>query len=538
MSILGAMYAAVSGLSANSNALGIISDNIANSDTVGYKETSTNFATLVTESGSPNLYSPGGVQSSPSYNISAQGIIQAASSPTDLAISGNGFFVVNNVATGTAGGGTTSFTRAGNFSIDANGDLENSSGFFLQGQKLTAAQAAAIQTGNTAQLTVTSLSSLQTVNVSGISGTARPTANVSLVANLPADEPPGSPPETMTVPVFDSQGVEHDMTLSFAKAAATPSTEDFTLGGAAPQNSDTFTISIDGQTFTTEPMAATTPTINDIATAIGSALDGTSFTASVVNGQIQIADTSGNPLTNVSITPNGTAGETFTAGATTNGAPAPPNQWIVSATIAGAGNTTVTIAPGDNIVQFNADGTLNGPGSTFAAPNALSINWDPTVSGGTSPQTLTMNLGADGTDTGLSQLGTGFSVGNVTQDGVEFGNFTGVTISQNGIVTANFSNGLQQAIYIVPVATFPDPDGLQPQSGNVYAQTTASGTALLNQAGTGAAGSIAPSSLENSTVDIATEFSNLIVTQRAYEANSKVITTADQMLQDLLAIIQ
>src|SRR5579875_2292204 len=95
MSIFGALYAAVSGLDASSNALGIISDNISNSNTVGYKETSTNFSTLVTNSGTASLYSPGGVTSSPFYNISQQGVLQAESTPTDIAISGGGFFVVN-----------------------------------------------------------------------------------------------------------------------------------------------------------------------------------------------------------------------------------------------------------------------------------------------------------------------------------------------------------------------------------------------------------------------------------------------------------
>ena len=121
---------------------------------------------------------------------------------------------------------------------------------------------------------------------------------------------------------------------------------------------------------------------------------------------------------------------------------------------------------------------------------------------------------------------------------MQYGSFTGVSISSAGIVTANFSNGLSQAIYVVPIATFSNPDGLMPQSGNTYTQSAASGTPLLSQAGTGAAGDISPSSLENSTVDIATEFSNLIITQNAYAANSKVITTANQMLQSLMQVIQ
>ena len=117
---------------------------------------------------------------------------------------------------------------------------------------------------------------------------------------------------------------------------------------------------------------------------------------------------------------------------------------------------------------------------------------------------------------------------------LRFGNFTGISIDSNGIVTASFDNGQRQPIFISPVATFPNPDGLASQTGNTYLQTDRSGAFLLRQSGTGAAGTIAPSSLEGSTVDIATEFSNLIVTQRAYSADAKIITTADQMLQDLI----
>jgi flagellar hook protein FlgE len=427
MSIFGALEAAVSGLSANSNALGMISDNIANSNTVGYKDTSADFSTLVTASGSPSLYSPGGVQSSPLYNVAQQGVLQSESSPTDLAISGGGFFVVNsNQAGGSTG--TISYTRAGNFSVDANGNLVNAAGLYLQGQPLTAAQAAQIAAGNSNVLTTTTPSLLQTVNVANNAGTAQQTSNVSLVANLPAN---ATTAQTMTVPVYDTLGVQHNMTLTF--------------------------------------------------------------------------------------TPSGTA-----------------NQWNVATSFTGAGTTTATIAAGDNVVQFNSDGTLNTAGTTFNAASALSVAWDPTVSGGTSPQTVSFNLGTNGTSSGLSQIGTSFNIGQINQDGVQFGNFSGVTVNQAGIVTANYDNGLSRAIYIVPVGTFSNPNGLQPQSGNTYTQTTDSGSAVLREAGTGSAGTIAPSSLEDSTVDIATEFSNLIVTQRAYEANSKIITTADQMLETLI----
>jgi flagellar hook protein FlgE len=731
MSILGAMYSAVSGLFANSNALGIISDNIANANTIGYKETSTNFSTLVTQSGSPSLYAPGGVQSAPFRHIDQQGVLQASSSPTDLAISGGGFFVVNNNAAGGAGNGTYSFTRAGSFTVDASGNLKNAAGLFLQGQRLTTAQAQAIAAGNISQFTATSLSSLQTVNINGIGGTANATTNVAISgANLPAGDTPTSPARTMTVPVFDSQGLEHDMVLSFSRAATpvTPSTETFTVSGM--NTGDTYTFTLGGNSYTTaattgntltdvmnalntkftaagaaytagisggnlvitdpsgnsmtggtlaasapETISAGTVTNGTTATAstapftisgmttgdtytatiggipyttaatagntaadVANALNtkftaaGVAYTASASGSTVTITDPSGNSLTGTTL--SGSGGETVTAGSVTNGttatsstepftisnlntgdtytftlgansyttaatagntltdvanalntqfaaagvaytasvsgstvvitdpsgnsltggtltAAAPEtvgsgtvtngtpatgiaNTWTVSATMPDAGTTTVTL-PAGNTVKFNTDGTLNTAGTDFST---ITINWDPTVSGGASPQTVTFDLGTNNTVTGLGQLGGNYNPGTLTQDGVKFGNFTGITVDQNGIVTANFDNGLHQAVYIVPIATFSNPDGVDPATGNTYIQTTTSGTPLLRQAGIGTAGEIAPSSLENSTVDIATEFSNLIVTQRAYEANAKIITTSDQMLQTLINMRQ
>jgi flagellar hook protein FlgE len=529
MSILGALYSAVSGLTASSNALGMISDNISNSNTVGYKETSANFSTLVTQaSGATTLYSPGGVESSPVYNIDDQGVMQSTASPTDLAISGHGFFVVNVNPAGAASGATFSFTRAGNFTVDSTGNLVNGAGLYLQGQKLTPAQSLAIANGNVQQLTATSLNSLQTVNVTGIGGSASATANVTISANLPASDTSATGSRTMTVPVFDSQGIEHDMTLSFTRVNVA-STQNYTETGAIAAG-DVFKVAIDGTTYGPTTALTGTPALADVASAIQAVLP-TGFTATVNGTAIVLKDSSGQAITGGAITAT-TGAETFAAPANASNA----NQWLVSASFPDAGSTTATIAAGDNIVQFNTDGSLDLADSPFATAGALSVNWDPSVSGGASPQAITFDIGADGTTNGLSQLGTTFSVGTINQDGVKFGNFTGVTVDANGIVTANFNNGLHQAIYILPIATFADPDGLNPVTGNTYQASAKSGAVLLNQAGTGAAGTVSPSSLENSTVDIATEFSKLIIMQNAYQANSKVITVSDQMLQSLLNI--
>ena len=121
-------------------------------------------------------------------------------------------------------------------------------------------------------------------------------------------------------------------------------------------------------------------------------------------------------------------------------------------------------------------------------------------------------------------------------DGAVFGNLSGVRIDQEGFVVALFDNGIQRQIYQIPTATFVNPNGLQEEQGNAYSVTDESGTFTLKIAGTGGAGSIEANTLEASTVDLADEFTGLIKTQRAYSASTKIITTADEMLEELIRI--
>jgi flagellar hook protein FlgE len=139
---------------------------------------------------------------------------------------------------------------------------------------------------------------------------------------------------------------------------------------------------------------------------------------------------------------------------------------------------------------------------------------------------------------GLTQLSGASAVNKVSVDGTPFGSLSGVSVDDAGMVTAIFANGSTRKIAQLAIATFTNPDGLSPTSGDSFSQTGNSGAYSLKSAGTGGAGKISPSSLEASTVDLSTEFTGLNTTQRAYSASSKIITTADQMLEQLLAIKQ
>ena len=207
MSLSSALNSAVLGLNAQSTSLGVISGNISNSETVGYKDSSTSFSSLVTTPGSTTTGYSNGVTTSTQTNISSQGLIQADDTATSLAISGDGFFVV------TDGNGDVYYTRAGDFDTDAEGNLVNSSGYYLMGYALD-------DDGNPASGTVpTSTSALTTINLEDLTGTAEASTEVSMVANLPADAAVGDT-FSVDVEVFDSLGTSHTVTYNYEKTAA------------------------------------------------------------------------------------------------------------------------------------------------------------------------------------------------------------------------------------------------------------------------------------------------------------------------------
>jgi flagellar hook protein FlgE len=151
---------------------------------------------------------------------------------------------------------------------------------------------------------------------------------------------------------------------------------------------------------------------------------------------------------------------------------------------------------------------------------------------GVNAQTYTLDI------SGITQFSATSSVSSVASNGTASGGISGISIDNKGLVTAVYGNGTTRNIAQVAVATFPNADGLKAVNGDAYQASLDSGIYTLKTAGSAGAGTIAPSSLEASTVDLSAEFTGLITTQRAYSASSKIITTADQMLQELLSIKQ
>jgi flagellar hook protein FlgE len=468
MSINSALLSGVAGLVSNSAALGAISDNISNSNTVGYKQNSTEFEDLVTASAAAGSYNSGGVLASVSQLISEQGQLQQTSSPTDLAISGNGFFVVTPTAAGTAGGVTPQYTRAGSFTPNAQGDLVNTAGYFLQGW---VADSQGVITSDPSDLT-----KLSSINVSNIGTIPNPSTEASLNLNL-----------------------------NSAQAVSTAASSG-TYSAATPADS----------------MAEYTAT------------NGTSGVAPDYSTQVTIYDAKGGGHTfQIDFLKSSTANQ-WNAELV-----AVPASDVQNSPVDGSGNPTGLIASG--VVAFNPDGTIDAAATTFGGTIAVGastatsgVAWSTAL--GLPAQSVSLNL--TGSPASVTQYDSASVTNSTSVDGGPAGTLTGVDVKTNGDVTASFSNGATKIIAEVPVATFTNYDGLASQSGNVFQQTIASGTATFQLAGQAGSGTIQSSALESSTVDLSTQFTGLITTQRAYEASSKIITTADQMLQSLIAEIQ
>jgi flagellar hook protein FlgE len=194
--------------------------------------------------------------------------------------------------------------------------------------------------------------------------------------------------------------------------------------------------------------------------------------------------------------------------------------------------TSGTISPSMVTVSFTDAGVLQ---STSPSPVSLSLT---SLTTGAADSTITLNLGTIGKTDGVTQFASTTSTAqlgnpNYTQDGAVYGQLSGVTIDESGLVTASFDNGVKLPVYQIPIATFPNPSGLTSVSGTIYVQNQAAGNVGLQMPSDGGAGKIEASALEGSTTDIATEFNKMIVAQQAYSAASQVVTTVKSMFDTL-----
>jgi flagellar hook protein FlgE len=427
---MASFFIPLTGLQADSTALNTIANDLSNMNTTAFKAQTTNFSNLFyqqmgeTGSGDPIQVGAGTQVSSNSTDFSQGSYNTSGMSSSDMAIDGNGFFIVKDTD------GATAYTRDGSFSQDTSGNLVSDNGSTLMGYP---AVNGVVNTS--APLTAISVPTMGQVQLPAA------TQNLSMTANLDSDSTSAFP---ATVSVYDSLGASHNVTITYTEtapgtwtySAALPAA-DFT-GGVAP---------------------------------------------APITGTLTF-DANGN-LTNVA-----------------QGAAAPPGQ-------------AVGTAAGDIQSIPLSFANLTDGAST------LNLNWNLLGSGGTP---------------NISQVDEASAVSGTTADGNAAGTCTGFTIGSDGTVTAQYTSGTQ-VVGQIALANMTNLQGLNLQADGEYQTTLASGTASVGAAGTGGLGGIQDSALEDSNVNISSEFSDLIIAQRGFEADSKAVTTFDTVAQDTINMI-
>jgi len=474
------------------------------------------------------------------------------------------FFVTN---VGNSNDGTTgfNFTRAGAFNADKSGFLKNTAGFFLQAYRTDSTGQTLDSDGAVFNPDPTVFTNLETVRLNNIGGTADATDNLTFGANLPAEADVGGTNNT-TIQVFDSLGVAHNLSLVWTKVAnnqwdlavepptnsatailRSPANLVFAAVGrlditAAPADGEIITVNFGvgagvqnfefdsgggvagGNVAVTFTAGVATAAAESLRVALNTADTATSFAAAA--NERFIINASSN--TRIDIRNTLTAGVEPSALDIAVNAVGAPTSVRQSGAVDG-----FIIRDLDLVASATAGIVFNGQG----VPTTFNVDdIDIAMINGSTDLSVDFNFGTVNQADGLVQFAAAYNPTFIDTDGAGFGQFSGVTIGEDGLVTALFENGDIRPVFKIPVATFPNPGGLGANTGNVFTQTDFSGLFFLRTAGTGGAGKVQNSVLEASTVDIAKEFTQMITTQRAFSASAKILTTADEMLDDLVRI--
>jgi flagellar hook protein FlgE len=608
------LFTSVSGLNAYQNAIDVISNNIANVGTTGFKSQNITFQDLLyqtqafatapttTKGGTDPIDEGIGVKTAAIGTDFSQGGLQTTGINTDLAINGDGFFILKNVD----GSGTPTYTRDGHFEINANGVLyDPSSGLAVTGF-LPNAQGVVTPSGVPTTIQIPLGLKSQAVGTGFGAKTGPSTADSVFDAVLGGNVDQtlfgqqmqvaltgsGTAPQPITISttVYDSLGNTHLVDLTYtpdvtgataATASPVGGTNPALISGApsvAAQTATNDTITVNQTSATTVNITDTlgnninanagqtvtvggaTFTIANAPLAAGTA----TFTVTAAQSGLpaSVTDASGNarvPATRWKVTASFTDGTTFSTIATpgsinAGGAVTAPTfgsgssgtlgyvyfdqngQFINSSSIesvaagqAIGGNAAAYIHSAGNQASANQGNQLDvlkwgpGVGNNAVAPTA----------GGPAPATGPIAL--DFAD--MSSLAGSSTATTVSQNGYGAGILSNITVGQDGSIIGAFSNGQQQTLGQIALATFQNENGLTRIGDSQFEASANSGLAQVNAPGTGKLGSIVAGSLEESNVSLSSEFVKMIEAQSAFTANSKGVTVANQDIQTVLNLI-
>ncbi len=533
-----ALASGISGLKTSQAALNVIGDNLANLNTPGFKSSRVTFSDELSQvlraaqapisggAGGKNPLQIGTGARVASIDVNyAQGGLDPTGRPFDLAIQGDGFFIVTD--------GTTDFyTRVGAFNLDQNNDLvDSATGFKVKGVSATI---------NVPVNTVVPANATTLVNLAGNLDSATSTGAVNQVVTatspftvagpLPATQGTalGSLLQTaggyvigdiINVTGDETNGTNVNTSFVFGAANDGTTLGDLRTFISASYGSATATIDASGNIVLTADAPGSSNHIVTLADAVGNT-GGTAFPGFSIT-------TAGSGSTFVTTVPVFDAqGKSYPVTLTFNKTTA--NTWAVTATMRPVDGSVTSF--GITAINFNTDGSF----ASITGTTALTI----TLPAGAGTQVVNLNLGLANAFNGITQLSATSSAAAVSQDGFGAGFFLSSSVNADGTIDALFTNGQTQTLDQIQLATFANPAGLEKQGRNLLIPSVSSGQAVLRLAGSGSTGSITSGSLEGSNVDIAEEFTKLIVSQRAFQANARTITTTDEVLQELVNIVR
>jgi flagellar hook protein FlgE len=501
----------------------VIGNNLANSNTMGFKAGNTYFASMLNQSlsgGSSGTMQVGqGVAIAQVATQFSQGSFESTGNATDLAIDGEGFFVVEDTE------GAQYCTRAGAFHLNSVGYLVDTNNYRVQGYNIYTAGAEKVEAD---------------LRLAGVLSDPRASTEISIGANLNNAAETGEG-FSVTQTVFDSLGEAHSLAVNFTRTEGNGAWAFSTSldGDNAGDNSQ------DGVLFDSDGNLESlySGIFSAVPTKVPAGAGTGTITSSVINNPGQIYQDGAIVLTYDSAT----------------------STWNCPlADRGGYDNLNLTVNSAGTNLYLDLDGKGDGPDITVGLDTGTWVNLDKITFGldnivvaASTARDVTMDFGLLGTGANAATIGTtgnvlnwniadandpvitGYAsssvVNTLNADGYSSGVLKSLSVNKNGIINGFFTNGQSAALGQILLANFPDVSGLQ-KSGNYFIETVRSGAALRNRPGAGGLGETMSNSLEISNTDVAKEFINMISAQRAYQASAKVITTADTLLSVLMDI--
>ncbi len=560
MSFTGSLFSSVSGLKNHQALMDVIGNNISNVNTIGFKQSRISFAETFANTlsaGKKGTSTIGGInpnQIGLGAKISAidriwsQGPFERTGVATDVAIQGKGMFIVKS-------NGVTYFQRAGNFTFDQAGRLINPvNGAILQG-KLANANGE-IPSGNAISDIIIDqnqkLAAEPTKNVQWIGNLSsstpiQRTQKVTINGNLSSSNAVGSVVNSNIIEIYNEDGKAFNLHINYTKSADNTWTLNYSVKDSSNQDlTPAISGSIAGLVFEQKDgkwqlndaslakFDGIQNRITNGANLLDFVIDAKSLTqeASADSALATQDGSKDSQAVSSIVTIYDSLGNKHNL--TMKFVKVAENKWKY--VIENLGNTG-NVENGNGTLEFNPDGSIKSIVQDGKQVSTLQIKFNPST-GASSNQVINFNIGTVGSLSGISQTTASSNLNVLSQDGSEFAPLTNITINQFGIIEGVFANGKTKPLAQILVANFKNINGLESVGDGLYRVSPNSGEAVINEFGADSGSTLQTQVLEQSNVDIAEEFSKMIIAQRGFQANARVISATDNLLQEATNIVR